>query len=155
MLRETALRHFWLMFIVITFANAAVWWRRSRREIANNPALEQGYRRLIRRFLIIMNIPWLILGAQLELPTPPLSSLRFITVFAAVIVIYWIAGFYWLFLAGGAEDLATHPGILRGDPRNPTSIKVQYAVIIGLGITILAALLASGLFPWHLLEHLF
>jgi len=112
------------------FVNAAVWWFRSRPEIAENPALKWGYRKLIRGCLIYGNIPWLILGAAFELPRAFRGPL-FIA-FAATVVVYWIAGFYWLAFGGGAEDLAAHPGILKGSVRDPWTIKAQVLSIMAL-----------------------
>jgi hypothetical protein len=155
---EIALRHYWLLFVAVTCINAAIWWRRGRKEIARNPALEPGYRRLIAWFLIIGNFPWLMVGAKRELPATyiPLSSVEFLHVFEAVIVIYWIAGCYWLFLGRGAEDLAAHPGLLRGDPRNPKTIRIQYLIIIGSLLTIVALQYASGgKDPWEPVARLF
>ena len=124
------LRHAWLLFVVVTFANAAVWWFRGRAEIARNPALEWGYRRLVLRFLVYGNIPWLILGAAFELP--PAFRGPLLIAFAITIVVYWIAGFYWLVFGGGAEELAAHPGLLRGSPRDPRTIKAQFSILLGL-----------------------
>jgi hypothetical protein len=121
-------RHVWLLFVIITFVNAAIWWSRGRAEIAKNPALEWGYRRLILRFVIYGNLPWIILGGAFEL-SPPYSGLLLIA-FAVTIVVYWIAGFYWVVFGGGAEDLAAHPGILRGSPREPRVIKAQVSIIL-------------------------
>jgi hypothetical protein len=126
-------RHVWLMFVIITFANAAIWWSRGRAEIAQNPALKWGYRRLIIGFLIFGNIPWLILGAAFELLPSPFSGPLLIA-FAVTLVVYWIAGLYWLFFGGGAENLAAHPGSLRAPEqlaRDPRAIKVVVLSIIG------------------------
>lgn len=130
-------RHAWLIFIIITSANAAMWWFRSRPEIAKNPALESGYRRLILGLLIFGNIPWLILGAALELP--PAFSDPLLIAFSVAIVVYWIAGLYWLVFRGGAEYLAAHPGIFRGTTPAPRTIKVD---VLGLAGT---AFLVTGL----------
>jgi hypothetical protein len=40
-------RHAWLLFVIVTCANGTVWWLRARPKIAENPALREGYRRLI------------------------------------------------------------------------------------------------------------
>ena len=83
------------------------------------------YRRLIRGFLIYGNIPWLVLGCAIELPhlIPSLSSGPLLVFFICFIPAYWILTGYWLFFRSGAEDLARHPGILRGSPRDPKAIK--------------------------------
>jgi hypothetical protein len=117
--------HVWLWFVAVTFANAAIWWHRGHSEIARNPDLAPGYRRLIRGFLIYGNIPWLVLGCALELPylIPSLSFGPLFVIFLCSIPAYWILIGYWLFFRGGAEDLAMHPGILQGSPRDPDFIK--------------------------------
>jgi hypothetical protein len=136
------LRHLWLMFVIITFVNAAIWWSRGHPEIANNPALKWGYVRLIRGYLIFGNIPWLILGAAFELPSAFRGPL--LIAFAVTIVVYWIAAFYWLAFAGGAEELAAHPGILRGAVRDPRTVKAQ---VLGIMVaTVVGMLLVIGFF---------
>jgi len=130
------LPHLWLMFVVVTFLNAAIWWFRGRAEIAKNPDLKWGYRRLIPRFLIFWNIPLLILGASLELPAP--FRAPFLIAFAISIVVLQIASAYWVFFCGGAEQLAAHPGFLKqmGDPRDPWTIKMVTLVTF-LGILVM------------------
>jgi hypothetical protein len=130
-LPESALRHIWLIYVVATFVNAAIWWWRGRKEIAANPELEPGYRRLIGWFLVVGNIPWLIIGAVFELPSEFSPTIgQSIKVFSVIVIIYSIAGFYWLFVAGGAEDLAAHPGLGRWSSRDPQTLKMQYLLII-------------------------
>jgi len=81
--------------------------------------------RLIRGFLIYGNIPCLVLGCAIELPhlIPSLSFGPLLVFFMCFIPAYWILTEYWLFFRSGAEDLARHPGILRGSPRDPKAIK--------------------------------
>ena len=110
--------------------------------MAKNPALTWGYRRLILGFLIYGNIPWLILGAVFELPRAFRGPL--LIAFAITIVVYWIAGVWWLAFGGGAEQLAAHPGILRGPPRDAWTIKVQVLSI--LGATLVGGVLVSIFF---------
>ena len=139
---SSILRHAWLLLVIVTFANASVWWFRGRAEIAENPALEWGYRRLILGYLIYGNIPWLIVGAAFELP--PAFFRPLLIAFAITIVVYWIAGFYWVVFGGGAEDLAAHPGLLRRSPRDPRTIKVHFSSLLGLGLV--AYILVIGYF---------
>jgi hypothetical protein len=136
----------WLLFVIATFVNAAIWWFRGRRKIAKIPALKWGYRRLIRGYLIFGMIPWLILGAAIELPERFRGPL--IVAFALTIPIYWILGLYWLVFRGGAEDLAAHPwsSRLALDPR---TIKAHG---VGLVIAVFVALV-FGLFALTGVKH--
>ena len=135
-------RHAWVIFVIINFVNAAIWWSRGRAEIAKNPALKWGYVRLIRGYLIYGNIPWLILGGAFELPRAFRGPL--LIAFAVTVVGYWIAGLYWLAFRGGAEDLAAHPGILRGRAQDPRTVKAQTLGI--MVVTFAALLLVIGFF---------
>ena len=121
------LRHSWLMFVIVTLVNAAIWWFRGRREIAKNPALKWGYRRLIPGYLIFGMIPWLILGAAIELPETFRGPL--VVAFAVTILVYWILGLYWLVFGGGAEDLAAHPWSTRS-VQDPSNIKWQAVSLV-------------------------
>jgi hypothetical protein len=100
------------------------------RRLPRTLPLEWGYRRLVLRFLIYGNMPWVILCAAFELPPP--FRVPLLIAFAITIVFYWIAGFYWIVFGGGAEELAAHPGILRGSPRDPSTIKMQLSIILSL-----------------------
>jgi hypothetical protein len=137
--------HAWLFFVAVTFANAAIWWFRSSDETARNPALAPGYRRLIRGFLIYGNIPWLILGCAIELPRliPSLSSGPLLVFFMCVIPVYWILTGYWLFFRSGAEDLARHPGILQGSPRDPDAIKGLFLFVLAGTFILVFAFVAT------------
>ena len=54
--------HFWIMFIVVTVANGLIWKSRSKKYIAENPELQEGYDSLIKGWFIFGNIPWIIMG---------------------------------------------------------------------------------------------
>jgi hypothetical protein len=142
--------HAWLLFVAVTFANAAIWWSRGRDEIARNPVLAPGYRRLIRGFLIYGNIPWLVLGCAMELPHLILSlSLGPLLVFfMCFIPAYWILTGYWLFFRGGAEDLARHPGILQGSPRDPDAIKGEFLFVLAATFILVFAFVVTMFLVW-------
>jgi hypothetical protein len=53
---------FWLIAIAITFANAYLLWSRSKVEVERHPELRAGYGRLLRGYLIFLNLPWLVMG---------------------------------------------------------------------------------------------
>src|ERR1700720_2305634 len=91
-------RHVWFLFVLVTCANGAIWWYRGRRKMAENPVLEQGYRRLIRSWLIYGNLPWLVMGAGVVVGGVP-SVFRyfnpggggpFVIGFWVTLVVLWI-----------------------------------------------------------------
>jgi hypothetical protein len=157
MLRDSVMRHIWLAPVFQAWAFAAIWWVRGRRRSAKNPALESGYRKLIWRYLIYAIIPWLILGAWLEPPAPPLAltSTQFAATFAAILAINMIGGLYWVFFAGGAEELAAHPGLPQGPSGSARNIKIQCAMIVGLVIAGVTLSFALGVLQWSQLATLF
>ena len=116
------LRHIWLVLLIPILLEAAVQWHRARREIAKNPAVELGYRRLILGWLILQAIPLLILGAAFELPS--LWGTLLVVCFATACA-QSMAGFYWVFFGGGAEKLAAHPGLLQESSNDPQTIKAH------------------------------
>src|SRR5580693_2773384 len=66
-------RHAWVLFILVQCANGAIWWRRAQPRIAQNPALRDGYCRLIKSWLTYGNLPWLVMGAGIlsgAVPSP-------------------------------------------------------------------------------------
>jgi hypothetical protein len=141
-------RHAWLLFVIVTCANGAVWWVRARPRIAENPALQEGYRRLIRGWLIYGNLPWLVMGAGILSGSVPSTfhyfnprNGPFVIAFYVTVVAFWIATFYWLFFKEGAETLLAHPGLLNVPVGRPWTVKAYFLLclaggVIGLSIMI-------------------
>jgi hypothetical protein len=46
----------------------------------------------------------------------------------------WMLGFYWIFACRGAEFLVEHPGLFRGNPKNPAMIRIGYGVLTAAGL---------------------
>ena len=134
-------RQAWLLFVFVHCINGVVWWRRAQPRIAENPALEQGYRRLIKSWLIYGNLPWLVMGAGILSGAVP-STLSyfnprngpFVIAFYVTVVALWIATFYWLFFRGGAEDLLVYPGLLNLPVARPWVVKVYFLLCLAGGI---------------------
>jgi len=114
-----------------------VWWLRARPKIAENPALREGYRRLIRGLLIYGNLPWLVMGAGI-LSGSVLSTFHyfnprngpFVIAFYVTVVALWIATFYWLFFKQGAETLLDHPGLLNVPVGRPWIVKAYFLLCL-------------------------
>jgi len=145
------LKYAWLLFIVNTCVNAAIWRHRGRKEIAANPRLEPGYKRLIRGWLVLFNTPFLLMGAGILMGSVPtvfgyfnLHGGPFVIAFWITIVAGWAVLLRWLF-RGGAEELVAHPGLLNGDLQ-PRLVKM-YAVLALCGGMFAFSMMALGKLP--------
>ncbi len=140
---------FWAMGIATTCANAIIYARRAQKEIRKNPELEEGYRTLIKGFLIWGNIPWIVMGIGClvgGVPSlfhffRPRDGNPFVLSFFASVFLIWVLGTHWLFFQGGAEKLAKHPGLITyhtfgksGNITNPAVIKLFWLLCIAGGI---------------------
>ena len=120
--------------------------------IEENPALEQGYRRMIKAFVIYGNIPWVIMGVGILFGGVP-SSLHyfnprngpFVLAFYAAIISLWVASFYWIFFRHGAEDLVAYPGLLNFPVRQPWMVKVFFVLALIGGVTALAFMIFANI----------
>ena len=134
-------KHTWAIFVVVTCANGAAWWVRGRSARAQNPELTEGYRSLIQGWLVYANLPWLFMGAGIVFGGVPsifhyfdLRNGPWVTGWYAVVVGLWIATAYWIFLAGGAEALIRHPGLLNSTTQDPRAVKVLVGVALVGGL---------------------
>jgi hypothetical protein len=149
---ELIFRHAWILAVLVTCANGASWWYRGRQPMAENPALQPGYRRLIRSFLIYENLPWLVMGAGVlfgRVPSvfhyfDPRGGGPFVIAFWVTVAILWIATCRWLF-RGGAEELVAHPGLLNVEV-GPRAIKLLFLLALAGGVSALLMMI-FGVFP--------
>ena len=135
-------KHFWVAFILVTVANAAMWWYRGRPYRERDPSLTEGYRSLVRGFLFWGNVPWLVMGLGIlvgDVPTifhyfNPRSLDPFVLGWFGSIFFLWVLGTHWIFLRGGAERLVDHPGLIRPQSRSPAAIKNLWLLCLAGGI---------------------
>ena len=148
-------KHIWVFFIVATFVNAAIWWRRGREYRQRDPSLTEDYRSLIRGFVTWGNVPWLIMGVGIlfgRVPTVfhyfnPRSPNPFVTAFFASIVFLWIVGTYWLFARRGAERLVRCPGLVRLPVNSAAAMKGFWILCLDGGVAGLVAMSFSEIPP--------
>jgi hypothetical protein len=57
-----ATKWFWALAIAGNFINAALYYARARGDMARKPELAVSYPRLIRGYIIWMNVPWIVMG---------------------------------------------------------------------------------------------
>jgi hypothetical protein len=132
-------KHFWLLAIFVTFANAFVFHRRSKKHIKKEPELAEGYSKIIRGFVLWGNIPWFVMGVGCTIggvPSifhffRPQDGNPYVQAFLYSVFLVWILGTRWIFLRGGAEMLVKYKGLFGNMSStvdklfyNPTSIKL-------------------------------
>jgi hypothetical protein len=147
---ELISRHAWLFLVGVTCANGVVWWRRGQKEAVAHPELAEGYKRLVRGWLLFANVPWLVMGAGIVFGGVPSiwhyfnpRGGPFVVAFYAAVVALWIALAQWVFVGGGAEALIRHPGLLEGRIQDPSSLKRWFAVALVGGAAALVAILTG------------
>jgi hypothetical protein len=135
--------HFWIMFIVVTIANGLIWKVKSKKYIAENPVLKEGYDSLIKGWLIYVNIPWTIMGIGMltgltksmdDFFNPRLGN-PIVIVFFLVIIVEWILGSRWIFFQDGAEKLVKHPGMFTQTEKGNEKfeiMKIKLMWIVGM-----------------------
>lgn len=141
-------RYGWTLFVLVTVLNAFMIKARSQKMIARNPDLHAGYEQLFKGYLIFMNIPWLVMGFGMiagGVPNifsflAPRQGNPFVLAFHASVVILWMLTIWWVYLKGGAEFLARHPGALNSEIKSPELIKLLVGVMLLGGILAMAAM---------------
>jgi hypothetical protein len=124
--------HIWVAFVAVITINAMIWWRRGRSSIARNPELAHGYKRLILGFLVLGNIPWVVMGLGFLTGgiTSILDYLRpseanpWVLGWYLTAVCLWLMQLWWLFIRNGAKTLVDHPGLFNIQITNPNHVKL-------------------------------
>ena len=134
-------RWFWLLLIVVTLINALVLQYRAEKTIAKKPELRAGYQKLLKGYLIFLNLPWLVMGAGILLTglnlsdySRPRAGNAFVLAFHAVVIGLLGLCAYWIYFRGGAEFLIRHPGAFRYNFKDARVFKVIYALVLLVGI---------------------
>lgn len=140
---EFFIKHVWVLFVVVMIVNALIMRIRSRRHIAADPSLQEGYRKLFWGTLIWGNIPWIVMGIGLETGClPSLENLHlldgnpFVVGLFASIYLTLALGTYWIFVRGGAEMIFRHPGqfFLNNEFRSPWEVKAVWCFFLAAAI---------------------
>lgn len=136
------MRYAWLLFIAGGIGNALVIRHKTEANVALNPQLAQGYQRLLRRYIVIGNIPWVAMGlifmtsgvqTIFEFLQPNEGNPYVVTWFALVIAL-WAYEIYWIFFNGGAEALVNHPGAYQLSFSRPWQVKLLWAACTSGGV---------------------
>lgn len=135
-------QYFWLLAIIVTCLNAFYLHARSRQEIANNPALKEGYTKIVRGYLFYFNLPWLGMGIGMTIghvPTvfhffQPREGNPFVIAFHLTSIAIGTLGMVWVYLKGGAEFILKHQGIFSRGFASPLSLKLFLALSSAGGV---------------------
>ncbi|MDA2924136.1 hypothetical protein MYX65_05680 [Acidobacteria bacterium AH-259-L09] len=145
-------RYFWLIAIVVTSINVAIFKQRSRNHIPENPELAEGYARLFRGYLTWLNAPWVIMGIGSTVggvPSVwhyfrPKDGDPYVLAWFASVFLLWILGTYWLFFKGGAEMLVKHPGAII-TASSPALVKLFWVLCLAAGVFAVIMMLTHDL----------
>ena len=68
----------------------------------------------------------------------PRDGNPYVIAFFVTVIVLWILGTYWLIFRGGAKMIATHPGFLNVDIKNPALIiLIWFACLAGGTIAVI------------------
>ena len=118
---EIMTNNFWAVAIIVTCINAVFYKHRSREYIKENPDLAEGYAKLIKGYLVWMNIPWIVMGIGCTVggvPSVwhffnPQDGNPYVLAWFGSVFLLWILSVYWIFFKGGAETLVKYPGAIQ------------------------------------------
>ena len=148
-------KHAWLLFIIVTCINAYYLKFHSKKNIEQNPFLEDGYEKIFRGYLIYLNIPWVMMGIGMifgdfrsvfDFLFGVRSGNPFILLFFGSVLALWILTVVWIYFQGGAEFLIQHPGAIRTMTKSPIEIKIYVALMLLGGVFALVGLWTTGEF---------
>ena len=109
------------MFIAATIANGLILKYRSKKYIAQNPELADGYDKYFKGWLIYGNIPWLIMMiGNLSGMTQntfeyfnPIALNPLVLFFHFSVIVLWVLSLRWIYFKNGAEFIEKHPGLIQ------------------------------------------
>ncbi len=118
---EIIFKHTWIMFIIFTVANGLIFKYRSKKYIAQNPDLREGYDKFYNGIMVYGNVPWVIMMiGNLTGVThntfeyfSPRDMNPMVLLFHFVILVLWIMAVRWIYFKDGAEFIEAHPGMIQ------------------------------------------
>ena len=121
------LQSFWLAAIVISIINFSIHSKRAKQHVSNKEELARVNKYLLWIDLIVMNVPWIVMGIGIvlgDVPTVlhffrPRDGNPFVLAFHGVVVVMWILDIIWIYFKGGAEFISKYPGISVSMSSNP------------------------------------
>jgi len=136
---------FWLLAIIVTSIPVLGAKQASKYYVRQDPSLTAGYRRLFCRYLIWMNIPWVVMGTGMiigKVPSlwhffKPRDGNPYVLAWFGSLIVLMVAITYWIFFRGGAEILIKHHGVLSISTSNPMVIKLFWLMFLSVGLLVI------------------
>jgi hypothetical protein len=125
--------YFWLLAILVNGINASILWVRSQPSIRKNPNLRSGYIAIIRSLALGLTVPWVVMGIGLTGGGVSKLADYFYPRAGNIFVLAWWVSLWgvillyssWILFRGGAKMLIDYPGLFRGSPSSPQTIKLM------------------------------
>lgn len=122
-------------FVIVQCVNGAVW---SFRGTAEHPERRDSYKKLVLGFLILGNIPWLIVGigslsgrlSSLDELIYPVRSNLFVLDFHISTIILIALSSCWIYFGKSAQTLIDHPGLLNRPVTEPIHMKLFWTACL-------------------------
>ncbi|MDS4020830.1 MAG: hypothetical protein RKR03_10065 [Candidatus Competibacter sp.] len=143
------LKYFWLIPIIVTGINGAIFWKRAQKHINENPELKEGYEKLFHGYLVWINIPWVVMGIgctiggipSVEYYLRPQDGNPYVLLWFATLFLLIVFASFWLFFRDGADKLVRYPVFMAfaGGSKNitnPALIKIFW--LFGLACMVIA-----------------
>jgi len=138
-------KYFWIFGIFVTSMPVFAARKAAKDYARENPDLAPGYRKLFCGYLILLSLPWIVMGVGCTVGGVPSVWHFFNPKDGNPYVLAWFASnfimlaviSYWIFFMGGAQMLIRHHNVLSIDTSNPAVIKLVWTGFLVLGITIL------------------
>ena len=126
----------WVLFVVVQCVNGAFWWFRGT---AERPQQRKSYRKLVAGWVLLGNIPWLILGwgtlsgrlSSLDEVFYPSRGNPCVIGFHVSAVVLQALTVYWVYFADGAQTMVDHPGLFNRPLTAPAQIKTLLCISLG------------------------
>ncbi len=127
----------WALIVLVVLANAAFWRIEARHRINSDPSLRRPLNRLYGGFAFWLSLPFLVMGVGIVFGETgsAFAYLRldftnlFVAAFHIVVVTEYGLFAYWVFFAGGADQLALHTELLHARPKFRLGARVLAGVL--------------------------
>ncbi len=135
-------KYFWVIAFIVSYINYISFKNKSKKYIEKNPELEEGYKKILKYYLLWQNIPWIIMGIGMtfgKIPYiwyyfKPKDGNPFVISWYISVILLWVLGSYWIFFKNGAETIVKYPGAFNVEIKKPIIVKLIWIILLAFGI---------------------